>query len=291
MARQRTVLLTDISGDTNIARTEGTRDGQKMSPDFVRTGELMDLQSYPRWIQAVVQDCEPAKRCVAKHELFVLLKNGALSERAMRNFMIGVWPVIEQFPQYMAMNLLKVQFGRAPGHDMARRYLIRNIRVEQNHVEHWVHWAQSHGVDRDDLLLGSSSAAAEALSHWCWHSCERDPLAAAMAATNYAIEGATGEWANLVCSSTAYELSFAPEIRKKAMKWLRLHAEYDDTHPWEALEIIATLLGTDPKPHDVDGVHSRIRKSYEYMRMTLDECLASGDSHSRSTSLVAAHAA
>src|SRR5260370_2361340 len=70
VARQRTTLLTDISGDTNIARTEGAREGQKMSPNFVRTGELMDLQSYPRWIQAVVQECEPAKRCVAKHELF-----------------------------------------------------------------------------------------------------------------------------------------------------------------------------------------------------------------------------
>ena len=27
-----------------------------------------------------------------------------------------------------------------------------------------------------------------------------------------------------------------------AMRWLRVHAEYDDTHPWEALEIVATLL-------------------------------------------------
>jgi pyrroloquinoline quinone (PQQ) biosynthesis protein C len=262
-----------------------------MSPDFVRTGELMDLRSYPQWIQAVVQECEPAKRCVAKHELFLLMRNGALSERATRGFMIGVWPVIEQFPQYMAMNLLKVQLGRARGHDMARRYLIRNIRVEQNHVEHWVHWAQAHGVDRDDLLHGSSPAAAEALSHWCWHTCERAPLAAAMAATNYAIEGVTGEWAYLVCSSTAYEIGFAPEIRKQAMKWLKVHAEYDDTHPWEALEIIATILGTDPAPRDVEAVRSRIRKSYDYMRMTLDECLAPEETRGRSTSLVAADAA
>jgi pyrroloquinoline quinone (PQQ) biosynthesis protein C len=286
LTRHRTVLLTAVPGDTTVARREAAVDGRTMSPDFVRTGELMDLRSYPQWIQDVVQECSPARRCVAEHELFLSMKSSALSARAMRSFLIGVWPVIEQFPQYMAMNLLKVQLGRAPGHDMARRYLIRNIRVEQNHAEHWVHWAQAHGVDRDDLLLGSSPVAAEALSHWCWHTCERDPLAAAMAATNYAIEGVTGEWAYLVCSSTAYELGFAPEIRKQAMKWLKVHAQYDDTHPWEALEIIATILGTDPRPCDIEGVRSRISKSYEYMCMTLDKCLASEDTRSQSASRV-----
>jgi pyrroloquinoline quinone (PQQ) biosynthesis protein C len=262
-----------------------------MSSDFVRTGELMDLQSYPEWVRYIVRESEQAKRCVAQHPIFLLMKDGALSTRAARNFMLGVWPVIEQFPQYMAMNLVKVEYGRAPGHDMARRYLIRNIRVEQNHAEHWVHWAQAHGVSRQELLFGSTSAAAEALSHWCWHTCERDPLAAAMAATNYAIEGATGEWACLVCSSSAYELGFAPEARKQAMKWLRVHAEYDDTHPWEALEIIATVLGTQPHSRDVDAVHSCIRKSYDYMRMTLDECLANEETLRRAPLMVAADAA
>jgi pyrroloquinoline quinone (PQQ) biosynthesis protein C len=262
-----------------------------MSAAFVRTGDLMALASYPQWVQAVVRDCDMAKRAVAEHPLFLHMRDGVLPEHAMRQFLTGVWPVIEQFPQYMALSLLKVQLGRAPGHDMARRYLIRNIRVEQSHAEHWVHWSEAHGVSRDDLLAGSSPAAAEALAHWCWHSCERDPLAAAMAATNFAIEGVTGEWACLVCSSKTYELGFAPAIRKGAMKWLRAHAEYDDRHPWEAIEIIATLLGTDPGPREIEEVRSRIRKSYQYMRMTLDECLTPEDRRSSSLPLVAAHAA
>jgi pyrroloquinoline quinone (PQQ) biosynthesis protein C len=53
-----------------------------------------------------------------------------------------------------------------------------------------------------------------------------------------------------------------------------VHAEYDDTHPWEALEIIATILGTEPPRREVALVRSRIQKSYDYMRMTLDDCLA-----------------
>jgi pyrroloquinoline quinone (PQQ) biosynthesis protein C len=62
------------------------------------------------------------------------------------------------------------------------------------------------------------------------------------------------------------------------MKWLRAHARYDDSHPWEALEIVATLLGADPGSRDIEGVHAAIQRSYDYMRILLDDCMAaSGD--------------
>ena len=95
-----------------------------------------------------------------------------------------------------------------------------------------------------------------------------------VAATNYAIEGVTGEWAQLVCSSDRYASSFPEEKRKTGMRWLRAHARYDDSHPWEALEIVAAILGAHPGPREVEAVHAAIRRSYEYMRMTLDDCLA-----------------
>lgn len=244
-----------------------------MIEKYSRTGPLMDLASYPQWLQAIVAACSEARRNVVEHELFRLMRDGALPASAMRSFMIGVWPVIEQFPQYMAMNLLKVQYGQAPGHEMGRKYLIRNIRVEQNHVEYWMQWAQAHAISREELLFGSRSGSADALSHWCWHTCERDPLPAAMAATNYAIEGVTGEWTALVCSTGAYENGFAPELRKSAMRWLKVHAHYDDTHPWEALEIIATLIGNNATSREIHGIQTGIHKSYDYMRMAFDDCL------------------
>lgn len=244
-----------------------------MSDAFVRSGELTDLGSYPAWAQDLVGSCADARERVANHELFRLMRDAVLDESQISTFLVGVWPVIEQFPQYMAMNLLKVQFGRVRGHDEARRYLIRNIRVEQNHADHWLEWALASGVMRDDLLYGEVPAETHALSHWCWHTCERDSLAAGMAATNYAIEGVTGDWSALVCSTDAYELSFQIEVRAKAMKWLKLHAKYDDTHPWEALEIICALMGTNPARRDVALIHSRVVMSYNYMRVTLDHCL------------------
>jgi pyrroloquinoline quinone (PQQ) biosynthesis protein C len=244
---------------------------------FVRHGELTDIRSYPAWAQDMVDSCAEVRAQVARHELFARMRDAALQPGQTSTFLVGVWPVIEQFPQYMALNLLKVQFGRARGHDEARRYLIRNIRVEQNHADHWLEWAKAHGVSRDELLHGEVPAETQALSHWCWHTCERDSLAAGMAATNYAIEGVTGDWSALVCSRDTYELSFPAAVRAKAMKWLKLHARYDDTHPWEALEIVCALMGTNPTLRGVELIRSRVMKSYRYMRVTLDHCLDATD--------------
>jgi pyrroloquinoline quinone (PQQ) biosynthesis protein C len=255
-----------------------------MSDVFVRSGPLTQLDSYPVWAQDMIHRCASARKAVVEHDLFLQMRDAKLYPDAHRNFLIGVWPVIEQFPQFMAMSLLKIRYGRNTGQDMARKYLIRNIRVEQNHADHWVEWAKASGVALDDLLHGDVPLETHALAHWCWHTCERDSLPASMAATNYAIEGAAGEWALLVCSKEDYADTFDPESRKKAMKWLKLHAEYDDTHPWEALEIICTIMGRNPTTSGISLIESRIKKSYEYMRVTLDYCLSRVAQHGNTIS-------
>ncbi|HEY8973820.1 MAG TPA: hypothetical protein VIN75_06355, partial [Burkholderiaceae bacterium] len=92
-------------------------------------------------------------------------------------------------------------------------------------------------------------------------------------ATNYAVEGATGEWSCVVCSQDTYARSLPDEIRSPAMRWLKVHAEYDDTHPWEALDIIATLLGHAPSAHEIAQVRQAIRTSYRYMELSLDSAM------------------
>ena len=244
-----------------------------MPSPWTRAGDLQDLASYPLWVQEIVADVQGLKASVAGHPLFWQMRDAALPPFATANFFIRVWPVIEQFPQYMGRNLAKLQYGK-PGHDLARVFLTRNVRVEQSHADYWMAWAEASGVPCEALLRGSWAAPSAALLHWCWYICDRGPLAEALAATNYAIEGVTGEWAQLICSSEGYASSLPEEKRKSGMRWLRAHARYDDSHPWEALEIVATLLGPHPSPHDVEAVHAAIRRSYDYMRMTLDDCLA-----------------
>ncbi|MEO7580322.1 MAG: iron-containing redox enzyme family protein [Massilia sp.] len=241
--------------------------------EFVRTGPLMDLNSYPEWAQEMMQSAESAKHKVVTHELFQMIKEARLPTGAMYQFFVSGWPVIEQFPQYMAVNLCKVKYGRSVAENMARKYLMKNIRVEQNHADHWVDWAVASGVSSEELLHADVPVESQALNHWCWHSCERDSLATSMAATNLAIEGATGEWSTIICGSDAYENTFDPETRKKGMRWLKMHAHYDDTHPWEALDIVCSLIGRRAEPKYVEMLGRNISHSYEYMVLSLDRCL------------------
>jgi pyrroloquinoline quinone (PQQ) biosynthesis protein C len=129
------------------------------------------------------------------------------------------------------------------------------------------------GLTVADLHLSEDVEGMAALSHWCWYVCDRASLAVAIAATNYAVEGATGEWSCVVCSKTTYAESLPAHLRAPAMRWLRVHAEYDDTHPWEALEIVGTLLGHAPPAAEIDRVRRAVRTSYIYMEMALDQAL------------------
>ena len=245
-----------------------------MTQPFRRTGALKDIRSYPLWLQSVVASTERAKRRVVEHELFSLMRDARLPRAAMRKFLAGAWPTIEQFPQLMAMNLKKLSVGNSPGEDLARQYLIRNIRVEQKHAEHWCEWARAVDLSLDDLRNADDIEGLSALAHWCWYVCDRASLPVAIAATNYAVEGVTGEWSCVVCSRSTYAESLPEDIRGPATRWLRLHAEYDDEHPWEALEIVATLLGHAPAPAEVEAIRRAIRTTYVYFEMGLDHAAA-----------------
>jgi pyrroloquinoline quinone (PQQ) biosynthesis protein C len=263
--------------DRRLAPDTYVNEAASTTGDTIRSGPLKELTSYPRWAQEMIESCEDAKKQLLNHELWRLMKTVRLDFKTTRNFLLGAWQVVDQFPQYMALNLLKVPYGRTKGQDIARRWLIRNMRVEQNHAKYWIDWAVACGIDRHEVVYGAVPPGTYMLSHWCWQCCERDSLAAAMATTNYALEGSTGEWASLVLSTPDYENSFKKSVRRKATTWLSAHAAYDDTHPWEALEIICTIMGDNPSSREVAHVGDCIRKTYEYKRLSLDHCFEQSD--------------
>jgi pyrroloquinoline quinone (PQQ) biosynthesis protein C len=244
-----------------------------MNTHFERTGALTELSSYPQWAQDMVASCEDAKHGVVGHELWTLMRAAQVDPLTTRHFMVGIWPVIERFPGYMSHNLLKTRFGRSAGDNLARRWLVRNIRVEQNHAEYWLNWAEGAGVQRHDVLEGLPPQGSQTLADWCEEVSARDSLAAGIAATNYAVEGATGEWSQLIFESATYAESFSSKVRTGSLRWLQLHAAYDDTHPWEALEIVCTLMGMAPPADEVEHIGECIRRSYTSMRITLDRCM------------------
>lgn len=244
-----------------------------MKKSFERTGPLTEMASYPQWAQDMVADCEPTRKRVLAHPIWTLMMKLKLNEEATRNFMLGLWPFIERFPSFMALNLLKTKYGRSRGDDMARRWLVRNIRVEQNHAEYWINWAEGAGVARDTILHSPIPHGTDGLARWCEDISSRGTLAAGMIATNYAIEGVTGDWSQMVYDSRAYRESFEHSSRASSLRWLHLHAAYDDTHPWEALDIVCTLMGHEPEADDVAHLGECIKRSYMSMILLGDRCL------------------
>lgn len=87
---------------------------------FVRIGPLMDPASYPQWAQQLIDDCRESKRRVVEHEFYQRLRDGRLKQSTIRQYLIGGWPVVEQFSLYMAHNLTKTRYARHPGEDMVR---------------------------------------------------------------------------------------------------------------------------------------------------------------------------
>lgn len=231
--------------------------------------------SYPSWAVDLVEDTIEAKERLLDHRLWKLMKAAELDQNTTRNFMVGAWRLVDQFPQYMAMSILKAPYGVTRGQDMARNWLIRNMRVEQNHASYWINWAEASGIPRAEVIRGNIPPGTLAASHWCWKAAEGESLAAGMAATNFALEGVTGEWAAYVTSSIDYEKSFPDAKRAKAMHWLRCHAEYDDVHPWEALDIICHLIGDSPTAAEAENLVNCIVTTYDMMGLSLDSAFES----------------
>src|SRR5271154_7137820 len=165
-----------------------------MTKAFRREGELKALASYPVWLQQIVRSTDRDKARIANSEFFRLMRDAKLPVSAIRRFLVGAWPTIEKFPRFMAMSLERIGVGDSPGEDLARQFLIHNIRVEQKHADLWVDWARSVDLTLEDLKAGGDIEVPNTLTHYCWYACHSLSLANAIAATNYAVEGLTGEW-------------------------------------------------------------------------------------------------
>ena len=88
---------------------------------------------------------EPAKDAVARHEAWRLMREGTISLALHRTMLIGFWPLIERFPHFLALNLLKTRYGHDAGVNAARTWLARNLRTEAHHAEWYLDWAAALG--------------------------------------------------------------------------------------------------------------------------------------------------
>ena len=235
--------------------------------------DSLALTEHPLWAADFWASLEPLKDRIAAHPLFVEMGAGTLDIRCFRHALLNFYPLVANFPHYMALTLARAVDIRQPGVLETRDWLIGNIRIEQRHLYWYRDWAKGFGVDAQTLDNAVPPAAMDAVNHYLWNMNQRAPLADSIAATNLAIEWATGEWsARVVHGMRAYAKAGLANIERRTMAWLRAHAHYDDKHPHEALELIKRLCGSDPDAQK--SALAAARRGMEYYLLALDDCHA-----------------
>jgi pyrroloquinoline quinone (PQQ) biosynthesis protein C len=199
--------------------------------------------------------------------LFKATAHGPFPEGAWRRTLLEFFGLVEAFPRYMGSYLARTSFGKRPGDILARDWLIGNIATEALHAQWYVDWAGGLGVTEDEMIGYRPGPEVTALQEFLWSIAVRGTLAEAIGAINYAIEGSTGEWTRLVVK--AFRERFGDD--KYGLTWLESHAEYDDAHPREALELIKLTVLDEA---DQANTEAAVRTSLQLFRRGFDACFA-----------------
>jgi pyrroloquinoline quinone (PQQ) biosynthesis protein C len=209
----------------------------------------MEVQHQPRvdakWIETFKCFIQPDWRDVVAGEWATKVDTGAWSTGAMRGAFLQLYPFIHAFPKFLAEALIKVE------DEYSRSFLIDNIRVEKAHAEHWIWMGEGFGIPRGEMIALAEGDRpllrdVQSLTDWIWYINTKGSLAEAVAATSFAIEGATGDLARgLLKGFEAYGSREGVIMNPRTTKWFRNHAKYDDDHPRIALEIVARYAQTE----------------------------------------------
>jgi pyrroloquinoline quinone (PQQ) biosynthesis protein C len=227
--------------------------------------------SHPEWVNEFIQSIEPYKAKVVNSRIFKEMSRGTLDSKRFRGGLINFYPLIENFPLYMALNLAKVPAGDSPWNKKTRYWLITNINQERLHTVWWKQWAVGFGVPKEALDKEiRPPLEMDAINNYLWRVCTHGSLSEGISAANYAIEGATGEWTKKVKEDLKkYERVKGAEVNKRTLRWVTAHASYDDRHPDEALEVIKAYATTN---EEREKVRQAAQRSLEYYALALDAC-------------------
>lgn len=233
------------------------------------------------WAKEFWDNLIPFKDQVVNHVYFQEMEKTALSvDRAKRGF-VDFYPLIENFPKYMALNLPKTHTGKKQGHLEARFWIMQNMKVEQKHADWWVDWAASMDVSREELDYADPSPLMDAINNYLWYVNTYGSLAEGIAATNLAIEWATGEWViRTLPGVKAYAEKGFANMNSRALSWMNAHATYDDKHPYEAMEVIKLCAENE---EDQKNAFRAAQRALEYYVIALNDCYEPLPSQSRET--------
>ena len=219
-----------------------------------------------QWIETLKSFVQPDWHDLVAGEWATKVNNGTWSTDAMRGWFLQLYPFIHAFPKFLAEALIKVE------DDYSRSFLIDNIRVEKAHAEHWLWMGEGFGIPRGEMLALANGERpllrdVQSLTDWIWYINTKGSLAEAVAATSFAIEGATGDLTRtLLKGFEAYGSREGVTMNPRTTKWFRNHAKYDDDHPRIALEIVARYARTE---REQKKVMVAARRSVQLLNLAL----------------------
>jgi pyrroloquinoline quinone (PQQ) biosynthesis protein C len=219
-----------------------------------------------QWIDTLKDFVQPDWHDLVAGEWAGKVMSGAWSTDAMRGWFLQLYPFIHAFPKFLAEALIKVE------DEYSRSFLIDNIRVEKAHAEHWLWMGEGFGIPRADMMALARGDRpllrdVQSLTDWIWYINAKGSLAEAVAATSFAIEGATGDLTRaLLKGFEAYGARPGVTMNPRTTKWFRNHAKYDDEHPRIALNIVARYARTE---HARMKVMTAARRSLQLLNLAL----------------------
>jgi pyrroloquinoline quinone (PQQ) biosynthesis protein C len=230
----------------------------------------IEITPHSGWAQKFWNDLVSHKDQIVHHTYFADLEGGKLSLERARRGLIEFYPLVENFPKYMALNLAKTLSRSNEGHRKAKAWLIQNMKVEQKHADWWCDWAECLDLSREILDQSEPGPMMDAINHYLWNINTNGSLAEGIAATNLAVEWATGEWSiRILTGVRSYANRGLANFSKRTMTWLDAHATYDDVHPYEAMELIKMIAVT---PEEQARAFKAARRAMEYYLLALDYC-------------------
>lgn len=229
---------------------------------------ILKPSPHPPWVRKFLGAVEPHQKCVSNSPFFVEMAEGNLSMRRFRAGLLYFYPLIEAFPKYMGLTLAKVEQEDSRRNNAAREWLLQNINIERKHMLWYRQWAIDFGVSRKDLKKVVPPPEIDAVNNYLWRVVHGGSLAESLAAVNFGIEGPSGVWSKRAQKRIEiYKKRKGVKFRNGTLFWIKAHADYDDKHPEEALELIKMFARSR---EEQDRVTLAAQRSMAYYAMAAD---------------------
>lgn len=227
----------------------------------------------PEWIAELFEYIKEDQERVVNSRIFQAIDDGTLTLKQFRGGLINFYPLIESFPQFMALSLAKVPAGNSGWNQKTRYWLITNINTERTHTAWWRRWATGKPFEVPEHVFSEEiipPPEMDAINNYLWRVCTHGSLAEGISASNFAVEGPTGVWTRKVKEGIKqHYVTEDIESGRRTLEWVAAHAHYDDKHPDEALEIIKAYATTRAEQ---EKVKQAAKRALEYYALALDAC-------------------